>query len=187
MTKLKIPKQLFVVSLNRPEFRHELDPETDRYEMKHQEDHNFGFLHPHEPHLKPDAKRKNTQMSWAYSGSEVYEKDGVWWEKGVDRKWGAFDELTRRYQLTETPYDRPIDPRYAPKIWDNVPLTGFKLLDTVNRYRGNKLFKVMDPRGIEFEVTVQSLFEVLTNGIVERGEIKNACLWKAGKNLIIVE
>lgn len=187
MKKVKIPAQLFVTSLNRPEYVYETDPETGAYGMKQQEDHNFGFLHPHEPNTKPDAKRKHTQMTWAYSGSEVYEKDGVWWERGEDRKWDySTYEVDRKSTLIVTPYDRPIDPMYAPKIWDNIPLSGFKLIDTVNRYRGNKLFKVLDPRGIEFEVTVQSLFTILTEGTVSKGEILNECVWKAGKNLIIV-
>ena len=83
------------------------------------------------------------------------------------------------------PYDRPIDPLYAPKIWDNVPMEGFKIIDTVNRYRGNKLFKVLDPRGIEFEITVQSLYHLLQEGTVRNGVILDACVWMKGKDLVV--
>lgn len=61
------------------------------------------------------------------------------------------------------------------------------IIDTVNRYRGNKLFKVLDPRGVEFEVTVKSLFAILMTGTVTKGVIQGKCVWKANKNLILVD
>ena len=60
-------------------------------------------------------------------------------------------------------------------------------IDTVRRYRGNKLFKVKDPRGLVFEITVASMFEILQDGVVEKGIIKSPCIWKTNKNLIVVE
>jgi hypothetical protein len=119
-------------------------------------------------------------MSWAYHGA--YEKNGVWHEKGVD--W-VYDSNTNKN--VALPYDRVIDPLYAPRVWDNVPMTGFKLIDTVNRYRGNKLFKVLDPRGVEFEITVQSLYHILCEGTVANGEIVDACVWLKGKDLVVAK
>jgi hypothetical protein len=175
MTK-KIPSQIFVVSQNRTEIEY---PVPGNWNSRNEIDHNFGFLHPHEPTKKTDASRKHTQMSWAYRG-EAYENNGIWWERGVDYEW---DQVTRN--RNSLPYDRPIDPLYAPRVWDNVPMTGFTLIDTVNRYRGNKLFKVMDPRGVEFEITVQSLYHILCEGTVSNGEIKDACVWAKGKDLVV--
>jgi hypothetical protein len=45
----------------------------------------------------------------------------------------------------------------------------------------------MDPRGVEFEVTVASLFTLLMEGEVKEGEIISPCVWKANKNLIVVK
>ena len=118
-------------------------------------------------------------MSWAYSGIQ-YESNGEWFEKGDDWSW---DYSTQTRIIT--PYDRKIAAEYAPRVWDNVPLSGFKLIDTVNRYRGNKLFKVLDPRGVEFEITVQSLYGILCEGAVKHGVILNECVWKSGKNLVV--
>lgn len=176
MAKVKIPKQIFVVSQNRPEFEY---PNPDDWKIKIETPHNFGFLHPHEPHLKPDVARKQTQMSWAYNGTP-YQLGDQWWIKGNDRE---FDHVARTWIFH--PFDHPMDPTYAPRVWDNVPLAGFVLIDTVNRYRGNKLFKVLDPRGVEFEITVASLFEILMNGVVDKGVILSPCLWKANKNLVV--
>ena len=128
-------------------------------------------------------------MDWAYgSGYDYgtgkrwgpYEKNGEWWQRGADVTW---DPVNHKQIRTE--YDRKIPDEYAPRIWDNTPLTGFKLIDTVNRYRGNKLFKVLDPRGVEFEITVQSLYHILQEGSVRNGEILDACVWKSGKNLVV--
>jgi hypothetical protein len=174
----KVPDQIYVVSQRRVETEYDKDPVTGVWTVKSEIEHNFGFLHPHEPNKATDAKRKHTQHAWAYHG--LYEKNGEFWEKGADWK---YDAITQKYN--SIPYDRPIDPLYAPRIWDNVPLSGFKIIDTVNRYRGNKLFKVMDPRGIEFEITVQSLFHLLQEGSVRNGVILDQCLWMKGKDLVV--
>jgi len=76
----KIPAQLFVVSQNRKEYVY---PVPGNWEVHDEEDHNFGFLHPHEPNKATDAKRKQTQMSWAYTGTQ-HESNGEWFEKGDD-------------------------------------------------------------------------------------------------------
>jgi hypothetical protein len=173
MATVKIPKQLYIVS------EKVIDREYSKPDYKSFTEtiHNFGFLHPHEPTLKTDAKRKQTQNDWAYHGCPYFQ-DGVWMVKGSEYNYG-----NRSYER----FDKLIDLEYAPRIWENEPLRGFKIIDTVNRYRGNKLFKVLDPRGLEFEVTVASLFEIIQSGCIEKGEIKSGCVWKANKNLLVVE
>jgi hypothetical protein len=177
MATVKIPKQLFVVSKLQEEWEW-IPPDYTRNIIS---TYNFGFLHPHEPTKSTDAKRKHTQMSWAYRG-EQYLRGNIWWAKGGDSKWLS-DE--KRWEFT--PYDNQIDLLYAPRVWDNEPLEGFKIIDTVNRYRGNKLFKVMDPRGLIFEVTVKSLFAIISEGTIEQGVIKEACVWKSNKDLVIAK
>lgn len=173
----KIPAEIYVVSQNRVEYEY---PVPGNWAIKNEIDHNFGFLHPHEPNKGTDAKRKRTQHDWAYSG--LYEKNGEWWEKGSDWK---YDPIMHSH--TSVPYDRKIPDEYAPRVWENIPMTGFKLIDTVNRYRGNKLFKVLDPRGVEFEITVQSLYHILCEGTVSGGVIVDACVWAKGKDLVVAK
>lgn len=140
------------------------------------------FYHPHTPGTAADEKRKGTQLDWAYDSDEIYELGGVYYQKGADR---VYDYPQSKWIYT--PYDKPIDLEVAPKIWDNVPLSGFKIIDTVNRHRGNKLFKVMDPRGIEFEITAYSLFGIIQDGEIKEGEILSKCVWLKGKDLIVVK
>lgn len=185
----KVPDQIYVVSQNRIETEY---PVPGNWNVKNEIDHNFGFLHPHEPNKATDAKRKKTQHEWAYgtsydygSGKRLgaYQKDnGDWWHAGIDYSW---DPVT--HKQINTPYDRPIDPMYAPRVWDNVPMEGFTIIDTVNRYRGNKLFKVLDPRGVEFEITVQSLYHILCSGTVQNSKIMDACVWMKGKDLVVAK
>ena len=172
----KVPQEIFVVSQPRVEREY---PISGNWNVYNEIEHNFGFLHAHEPRLAADSKRKKTQMDWAYRG-QAYETSAGWYQKGVDY---TYDYATHR-QIA-IPFDRPIAPEYSPRIWKNDPLTGFKIIDTVNRYRGNKLLKVMDPRGVEFEITVQSLYHIIQGGTVKNGEIMDACLWKSGKNLVL--
>jgi len=123
---------------------------------------------------------KKTQTDWAYGRSafKVWQKEnGEWWSKCTDG-W---------YTTPKVVWERPLDPKYAPRIWDNVPLSGFKLVNTVSRERGNKLFRVMDPRGVEFEITVKSLFRILSEGTVSNGIIMNECVWAKNKDLVIVK
>lgn len=171
----KLPKQLFIVSKNYPE--HEYPIEGD-WTTVIKTDHNFGFLHPHEPGKTSDDKRKATQIGWAYDG-EVYQRNDEWWHKGSRYDYSVMPVVRQTY-------DEPIDLLYAPRVWDNTPQTGFKIIDTVSRYRGNKLMKVLDPRGIEFEITIQSLYHLLQAGEVKKGEITVPCVWMGNKNLIVV-
>ena len=181
------PKQLFVVSQDREEYEWS---ETGQWEDRIVTHHNFGFLHPHEPQTRPDVNRKRTQMQWAYGYKEVYQKeDGVWWWKGDTGKWIQHKDIDPRtgkprYEYIPKHFDEPIPLDYAPKIWDNVPLSGFRIISPVNRNRGNKLLKVLDPRGIEFEITVNSAFNLLDTGTISKGEIKGKCVWKMNKELV---
>lgn len=177
---MKIPKELYVVS--KPVIEHEYYIPGD-WAVYNVVTHNFGFLHPHEPKLATDAKRKNTQHEWAY-GLRSYSGDTL-----TRASNGWMTEVTRYNYSTGRPVSEIVtthlEAEYEPRIWANTPQVGFKLIDTVNRYRGNKLFKVLDPRGVEFEITVQSLYHILQEGTVQNGLILDACVWKSGKNLVV--
>ena len=85
------------------------------------------------------------------------------------------------------PKTEAIDPEYIPEIWDNVPLDGFEIVDTVRQYGGNKLFRVKDPRGVEFEIKAECLFEILSDGTISKGKILDKCIWLGNKRLQVVK
>lgn len=185
----KIPAQLYVVS-KREEHR-DIDwnklkgiasPTSVDYESATTTTRcNLGFLHPHQPKVKADASRKKTQHSWAYKGN-VYQVNDDWWHKGAE--YGPYDSINRRSTMIH--YDEPLDTEHAPRVWDNTPMSGFKIVNTVSRDRGNKLFRVLDPRGLEFEITAQSLFRIIQTGAIEHGVILSQCVWATNKNLVVV-
>ncbi len=129
MTKpVKIPKQISVTSKIVEDSIHNKVNGVWDYANPTIEKHNFGFLHPgflhpHEPGTSADDSRKGTQFGWAYDGDEVYTRDdeAIYWQRG--RK---YDHQSRQYYQ----FDDQIDFEVAPKIWDNVPLSGFKIIDS---------------------------------------------------------
>ena len=159
----KIPKKLYVVSVAS----------------------GLGFLNAYEPGLKSFEKKKVTQHDWAYGGAfgygarEAYEKNpGEWWLKGHKWVWNKEDSNVR------VEYDEPMDVKCQPRVWDNDPLTGFKILKSVSRYStSNKLWRIMDPRGVEFEITTAVLEEIILNSTIINGEIQDKCVWVTNKNL----
>ena len=94
----KIPKQIYVVSQNRIETEY---PIPGNWNVRNEVDHNFGFLHPHEPNKATDAKRKKTQHDWAYRG--MYEKNGEFWQRGTDWK---YDPIMHSHSRVD--FDRKI-------------------------------------------------------------------------------
>lgn len=169
---LKIPAQIFVTAKAITEY---VFPDPTNYRNRLEEVHNFGFLHPHQPGTKVDSKRKDTQLQWAYGMS--HESFMEWRSSNRPLYIRQYDHSLRRGIEVPVPFE------LTPRVWDNFPTTGFQIIDTVSRYRGNKLFKVMDPRGLEFEITAKSLFHIICDGEIKSGEIISPCVWKANKDL----
>lgn len=172
---MKIPEKLFVVArvVSEREFFKDATGVYDYNNPKITRSL-FGFLNRYAPETASGQKLMATQYGWAYQG-EVYTRGNDFWHKGVTGTW-----------QNKVPFDNPIDLEVAPRIWDNVPLAGIKIIDTVSRYRGNKLMKVLDPRGLEFEITIKSLFGIIQDGKIENGEIVSKCVWRASKDLVVV-
>ena len=64
---------------------------------------------------------------------------------------------------------------------DNIPLTGFKIVDVVSRYStSNKWYRILDPRGFELEISADNLLNICINSKVNNGLIEDECVW--GKN-----
>lgn len=76
-----------------------------------------------------------------------------------------------------------LDENIKPKILNNDPLIGFKIVDTVTRCStSNKLWRISDPRGFELEISTANMEEILMTGVVDRGVIVGECIWDFGKN-----
>jgi hypothetical protein len=178
----KLPDQLFVT------FKKELVRDfPNGYTQPYVDSENrVGFLSHHQPNRASDEKRKKTQFDWAYGRPRrVYQERpcrvyqdawGMWRKKGSD-----FNYTTHQY----VPYDDPIEVEYAPQIWENVPIDGFTIVNVVSRSKGNKLFRVEDPRGGQFEITSYALYDIALQGSIVQGKILNKCVWKSGHVLVI--
>lgn len=74
-----------------------------------------------------------------------------------------------------------------PRIIDNAPTRGFKLAEVVSRWStSNKLFRVLDPRGFELEITADNLLSIATHGSIIRGEIVEECVWVTDGSLTLL-
>lgn len=66
----------------------------------------------------------------------------------------------------------------AGKVYDNVPMTGFRLTEWNGRYvTDNKVVRVLDPRGFELEIYIPNLMDIILNCEVDHGLIKEELVW----------
>jgi hypothetical protein len=179
-SKPKLPAELYVTA--------KLQPIYDNGKIIGH-DTPLGFLNAYEPHKASFDKKRVTQEDWAYRGyiqDYVLERRGSplhpeYWITG--KEWGAWTGGNARSQ---TVVDRLADPQ--PAVWDNAPLRGFKVLNSVSRYStSNKLWRILDPRNIEFEISTACLETLIMEvGILKGGEIDGQCSWMSNKNLVFV-
>jgi len=176
MSKLKIPKELFVVK------------------RKHSANSYRGFLHEYSPNTAAGQKKMKTQVEWAYTGlsgmqghpdnDPVRCDNGVWtvhlynWER---------DPATQRFSIKqEKVYPVPLD--VYPEVWQNTPVVGFEIIESATRYStSNKFWWVLDPRGIQFEVSTDNLEDIIKKTTIVNGVIQSPCVWYSNKKLIVVE
>ena len=173
----KLPKQLYVVS-----------------RAQAQGEPALGFLSGYEPGKSAFEKKRQTQFGWAYVGS-------------YGSRWGSYSEpedLNGVVWITKKEYIEQIDPatnhwlapkvittkeiaKDQPQIWDNTPLTGFTITKSVSRYStSNKLWRILDPRNVEFEITTACLEDIILKSTIKNGVIQDPCVWVTSKNLIVV-
>lgn len=147
----------------------------------------MGFLNGYEPGKSAFEKKRATQDKWAYLGyGNIYnarlEKRGntVYI---VGEKFEYVADQPYPYNQRKIPVDQPVE--WQPQIWDNVPTTGFKIVDTVTRYStSNKLWVVLDPRGAKFEISTDVFEKLIMDTTIVKGVIQDACVWVGNKNLI---
>jgi hypothetical protein len=72
---------------------------------------------------------------------------------------------------------------------DNVPMSGFKMTTDIrsSSYGGVDKWRIEDPRGFELEITSHNLAQLLTVGMIDRGEIADTCVWaRDGQNNVLL-
>lgn len=167
---IKIPEKLYVVS------------KKDEYDTPP-----LGFLHAYEPTKASFKNKKLTQDKWAYLpyphmtvGFRI-EETPTGWVSIIDRNFWV-DNRAREVRTEVVPILHP------PQIWDNTPLHGFKVLRSVARWTtSNKLWRIEDPRGIQFEISTECFEDILMMTNVEKGVIVGKCQWQENKKLLLVE
>lgn len=149
----------------------------------------FGFLHAYEPGKAAFEKRRLTQETWAYHtnsvNGKIEEQNGVWYLVGT--RWMYDDTL--KYDDPGYRYRAPLHEvlRNPPLIWNNDPLEGFRITKSVSRWStSNKLWRILDPRGIEFEISTGVLEQIIDDATILKGGVIDAkCIWMANKNLVV--
>ena len=147
-------------------------------------------------------KKNYGQREWArYDFNEAgeYEKRSNYRHEWPDGVIYEFDKLVRegfmkpfgmsRGQVQLVPdiiraYDtEPLAEEMKPKILDNIPRPGFRIVDTVSRYStSNKLWRILDPYGFELEISTKNMEEIMMNSVIDHGTIMAECSWDFGKN-----
>lgn len=74
-----------------------------------------------------------------------------------------------------------------PRILENSPTRGFRLLEVVSRYStSNKLFRVLDPRGFELEISSDNLLDIALASTIVKGEIVEECVWASSNGVYLL-
>lgn len=81
------------------------------------------------------------------------------------------------------------DGMLTPDVLDNVPQTGFRIVRNVSRYMTkNVVWRVMDPRGFELEITSANMSMLLQSCAIKNGVIETDCIWgrdNRGNNVLV--
>jgi len=187
MSTPKIPKQ-FRITLKQ-QFDHEYHDDGTHTKT---ESPPLGFANVYDPHTKAYAKRKETQDNWAYGSGwnagqqSCQEIDGQFWTTtgSWELKQGLPDDAKRTSDNCEfVRVTAVVPPQFQPIIIDNEPIEGFRIQHMVARYRGNKLWRILDPRGFELEIGSGNFEDLVMSGVVDRGLIVGKCVWKTAKML----
>lgn len=185
MSKPKIPAQVYVTMKKQPIFDNYDNRDASGTAIPTSYGPPLGFLHPWNP-KKPDDNKHHTQRVWAYQNYindfKCEDRGGHLWISG----WKYDGYATRGSQPNKIIVGEFADPQ--PMVYDNDPLNGFKVQHSVSRYStSNKLWRILDPRGFELEVTTGCMEVIIQEATILKGGLIDAkCAWAGGKNLIVV-
>lgn len=180
MKLAKLPAELYVTAKKQPIYDNGV---IIGYETP------LGFLNAYEPSKAAFDKKRITQEDWAYRGyihNFKLEKRGTqsqpeWWITGSE-----YGQWVSGQPRPLVAIDKFADPQ--PQVWQNTPMRGFMVMKSVSRYStSNKVWRILDPRGIEFEISTASFEQIIFDaGVLKGGEIDAECAWMSNKNLVVV-
>lgn len=149
----------------------------------------LGFQVAYLPGKAAYEKQKKTQDKWAYGDEwhdrpddpSFFERDSkMWISRGSWEKYDGAGHADRKFITVKT----QVAEHLQPIIVDNVVLEGFRIQRMVGRYgTSNKLWRILDPRGFELEITSGNMEDLLMSGVVDKGLIIGPCIWRTGKIL----
>lgn len=139
----------------------------------------LGFANAYEPNTKAYAKREETQDRWAY-GSMCKVVNDEYFTVSYENIYDSNGKYTHR--ITQ---EVAVPRELQPIIIDNIPLDGFRVQKSVSRYStSNKVWRILDPRGFELEITTDTMETLIADGVIDHGEIIGKCYWKTAKMLV---
>lgn len=133
------------------------------FQKRDKEGISLGFMTPYGTDAQA-KKRIATVDTWAGSG------------------YGTYNSETRQYDKLD---------KIPPIIYDNKPMTGFKVSHTVNHSSSwnscADKWRILDPRGFELEITSGNFERVLEFTDVLKGEIQGELIWARlkGNNVLV--
>lgn len=126
----------------------------------------LGFLTPYEEN-SAGRKRIETVTNWAQPHDQY-----------------RYDPVKKEQYLFKKAEQIP------PRILDNEPLEGFEICREVKRTGwngGNVVWRILDPRGFELEISSANMAKILTFATIEAGLIKGKCVWgRLGANNLLM-
>jgi len=158
---MKVFSQLFVALRNQVVTTYHFD-ESGKICYESDVTDDLGFATPVENENAADMKRRKTAISWAKESQPII-------KNGAPKNVGENGTVQ---------WDRVKEARH--KIIDNVPRSGFKIVDSVKRKYwggGNVVFRIRDPEGFELEIQSQNLMMLIANTQIENGVIGGKCIW----------
>ena len=177
MATSKLPTKLYVTGKKQPKYD---NGKIISYDTP------LGFLNAYEPGKAAFEKKRITQEEWAYKdyiqNFKLERRGPEFWITGL--RWGNWlPGVHNRAQEQVCEFAEP-----QPQVWDNTPMAGFKIENSVSRYStSNKLWRISDPRGFEFEITTGVLEQIIEDATILKGGIIDAkCAWMSNKNLVVV-
>lgn len=168
-----IPKQYYV-TFQRGELIDWKDPNGGRHPP-------LGYIGEYKEFNAACEKRMENQRQWA-GYEKIEEHGGVYFK--TKSAWVWNNKTNQKEQRFST---EPLDKELIPQIINNVPLDGFRILTTVTRSStSNKLWRVVDPRGFQLEISTESFERIILSAVVSKGLIIGPCIWKSNKDLLFV-
>lgn len=144
----------------------------------------LGFAQAYEPDSESFKSKKKAQDDWAYDGkaSQIFCGYSYNEQGQVLKHERVWNMATKEYIVVKKVF---VQEHLQPLIIDNIPLSGFRIQKSVSRQcGGNKLWRVLDPRGFELEITTGTLENLMMDCVIDHGLIMSECIWHTGKMLV---